>query len=144
MTSERNPFKEIERLFEQMTQQFDDSGGLPEAAPFGSTKSISVDVAEDDDEYVVTADLPGFEKDQIDVRVIDRRLRIEADAESETEDRDETYLRNERRRRSVQRSISLPGMVDEENATASYRNGVLTVTLPKADPDSAGQSLEVE
>ena len=143
MAAGRNPFKEIERLFEQMVQQFEESSEGRGSTPFGLTRhEISVDVRDEDDQFVVTADLPGFEQDQISVEAQDRRLLLRAESETETEEQDETYLRSERMHRTVQRHIDLPEAVDAEAATAEYRNGVLTVTLPKAEME--GESIDVE
>lgn len=105
----------------------------------------SVDVADNGEEFVVAADLPGFDTEDIDVSIREDVLRIEAEHEEERDegaegDRDEgRYIRRERRHQSVGRSVTLPERVDEESVTAEYRNGVLTVTLPKSsaqDDDS--------
>ncbi len=99
----------------------------------GGMHDVSVDVSETDDEIVVTADLPGYQKEDIEVGVKDRRLTVEAERSEESEDENERYLRQERSHQHVSRSVSLPEAVDEESASATYRNGVLTVTLPKLD-----------
>lgn len=126
-------------MMNRMSRQFGGSmgGGM---GPMGDMSQlgggdISMDVADQGDEYVVTADLPGFEKEDIDVTLQGDQLRIEAEHSSETEEGDESdgeYLRKERRHQSTSRSVSLPEEVDEESVSAQYRNGVLTVTLPKA------------
>lgn len=131
----RDPFKEIEELFEQLNDGFADVGrDLGEEFGGGG---IHVDVADADDEIVVTADVPGFDPEDIDVSVTDRQLRIAAEhsEEAETEEEDTKYYRRERSRRSVSRTVSLPADVKETEADASYENGVLTVTLPKASED---------
>ncbi|MBP1988031.1 Hsp20/alpha crystallin family protein [Halolamina salifodinae] len=136
MSGRRDPFKEIEELFEQLNEGFADVGrDLGEEFGGGS---IHVDVAEGDDEIVVTADVPGFDPEDIDVSVSDRQLQIAAEHTEETEEQSEEevkYYRRERSRRSVSRTVSLPTDVKEEEADASYENGVLTVTLPKTGGD---------
>ena len=132
-----DPFSEIEQLFDRMSREF---GGSPFAAAAGA---VAVDVEERDDAFVVTADVPGFSKDDIDVTLADRTLRIRADREEETEESDADYLRRERRVSSAERSVTLPSAVEEEGITATYKNGVLTVTLPKQSGDG-GQRIEVE
>jgi HSP20 family protein len=100
---------------------------------------MRIDVADHDDEIVVTADLPGFEKDDIDLSIAGEALTIRADRGVDAEHESENYVRRERRRHSVRRTVPLPAAVREADATASYTNGVLTVTLPKeavADDDS--------
>ena len=94
--------------------------------------STAVDLVEHDDKFVATFDLPGFEKDDVEIRVTDHTLRIEADhEETETDDEDSSYIRRERHHRSVRQSVRLPEEVDTESATARMKNGVVTVTLPR-------------
>lgn len=141
MVNRRNPFEDIERMFDRMSEQFEDVGEVTEM----ETGRISVDVAEDGEEVTVTADLPGFDKDDIDISVRDGRLTIRAQRDEETEEsQEETYHRRERIHREVSRTLRLPADVEEENASATYQNGVLTVTLPKAKTDPEGHSIDVE
>ena len=131
MSRRNNPFEEIEELFDRMSR-----GGMGGMGGMGGAHDVSVDVSETDSEVVVTADLPGYDKDDIEVGVKDRRLTVEAERNEETEDEGEQYLRQERTHRRVSRSVSLPEAVDEEAASATYHNGVLTVTLPKLNADA--------
>ena len=127
-------------MMNRMSRQFEESMGGPDLSQLTGGTGTSIDVADHDDEFVVTADLPGFQKDEIDVSLRGDRLHVEADHEQEREEtggEDETrYLRKERRHQSVSRSVTLPEDVDEENVSATYRNGVLTVTLPKLHVES--------
>jgi HSP20 family protein len=148
MAGRRNPFEEIEEMMNRMSRQFEESmGGADWRELAGGRGGTAVDVAERDDEYVVTADLPGFEKDDIEVSLRDDQLSIEADHEEASETGDESdegrYIRRERRHRSVGRSVGLPGDVDEERVSAGFQNGVLTVTLPKASADE-GDSHNID
>lgn len=125
----RNPFRPFEELFEEMEDQFSHArvelGGEVGTAP--------VDVVEWDGEFVVIADLPGFEKADIDLRLTDNTLHIEAEHKAEEEEFEgEHYLHRERARTDVSRTVPLPEDVDEDAVSATYENGVLTVTLPKA------------
>ncbi|WP_020222210.1 Hsp20/alpha crystallin family protein, partial [Halarchaeum acidiphilum] len=73
----RNPFDDIDRLFDRLNRQFEDAAEMLEEGQgdaFGS--GFAVDVEDADDEFVVTVDLPGFEKEDVDVRVQDRSLSI--------------------------------------------------------------------
>lgn len=108
---------------------------------------LAVDVADEGDSFVLTADLPGFERDDIDVEVHERTLRIDATHQSETEqerEADENYIRRERSKRSLSRSVTLPEDVDEGAASAAFENGVLTVTLPKSHAAEESTSVEIE
>ncbi|MFC7081863.1 Hsp20/alpha crystallin family protein [Halorussus caseinilyticus] len=103
-------------------------------------------MADHGDEFVVTADLPGYQKSDIDVTLRGDHLQIRAESEQESEETDEDdgqYIRKERRHRAVNRSVTFPEDVDEEGISAQYRNGVLTVTLPKMSAEE-GDSHHID
>lgn len=130
----RNPFDEIERMFDRMSSQFDPMEGGALGGSLGG--SVPVDVEDTGDEYVVTADLPGYDREDVDVQLAGERLTVSADHTESTETGDEGhYVRRERRQRSVSRTVRLPEAVDESGTEARYQNGVLTVTLPKVDAE---------
>lgn len=148
MSTRSNPFEELERLFERMSRQYDEaSRRWGSDGPFGwgeaEFEPMAIDLVERDDEFVVTVDLPGFEKDDVDLRVTDHTLRIEAEREEATEEGDERYLRRERRHESATRSIRLPEEVDTESVTARMNDGVLTVTLRKLEAEQA-RSIDIQ
>ncbi|WP_254829960.1 Hsp20/alpha crystallin family protein [Haloglomus salinum] len=147
MSSRPNPFREVERLFETMGRQFDDAAHMFEGegplGRFAELDEMAIDLVERDDEFVVTVDLPGFERDDIEVTVTDHTLRIEAEHEAETEEEDDSYLRRERRHQSASRSVRLPGEVDRDAVAGTMKNGVLTVTLPKAEAEDA-HTIDIE
>ena len=118
-----DPFNGIEKFF------FSDpffSDSKTAVAAFGT------DVTDEGDCYKLTADLPGFRKEDINIDVEDGILTISAERSEETEDSDKKgkYLRRERTYGSYKRSFSL-GEVDEDTITAKYTDGVLTLELPK-------------
>lgn len=94
--------------------------------------SMPVDVAEEEDRYLVEASIPGFPADDINVSVHDGVLTIKAETENETERQKANYRLRERHVGSLQRRFTLPSTVDEEHVTAQYDQGVLTLSLPKA------------
>jgi len=144
MSDRCNPFEEIEELFDQLNSGFPElDRGL--GAELGG-QGIKVDVADNRDEIIVAADVPGFSSGDIDVTVQDRRLTIAAESSGATEEEDETaqYYRRERTRRSVSRTVTLPTDVEETEASASYENGVLTVELPKVTAGEGGVDIEVK
>lgn len=93
------------------------------------------DIKELDGSYVMEAELPGFRKEDIELEVKDGMLTISATHNEETEEKDEkgNYLRRERRYGSFSRRFDVAG-IDEKNITASYEDGILKLTLPKAAP----------
>jgi HSP20 family protein len=120
----------MERAFERMGKQLESIG--PEVV----SETIRVDVVDDGDAYVVTADLPGFDRSDIEVTLANRRLELSAERETESEEEGPDYVRRERRRGSLRRTVPLPERVDADGTEATYENGVLTVTLPKHEADS--------
>lgn len=131
----QNPFEEIDRLFDRISSEFTEF----EPAT-GVSGSVAVDVADTGDAFEVTADLPGYASDDIDVTLPDpQTVRIDATqgTTAETEDDDRQYLRQERTHRSKSRTVPLPNRVQKESTEASHDNGVLTVRLPKQEAGDA-------
>jgi len=144
MARPTNPFNEISHLFERMQSDFEEMARTWSEEPEVVSSSVRVDLENKDDEFVLTAELPGFEKDDIDVRVTDRTLRLEAEHAEETEEEEEgEYVKRERHRASVARLISLPERVDADEISAAFNDGVLTVRLPKSEPMTQGKQIEI-
>lgn len=145
--ADRNPFDELDELFDRMQRNMEratrmwESEGLDSGLP--GVASMNVDLEDRGDEFVLTGDLPGFETEDIDVRMQEQTLHITADHDESSEESDGEYVHRERRQTSIKRSVPLPSPVDADDVTASYNNGVLTVRLPKADPDSDGTQIDV-
>jgi HSP20 family protein len=149
MSSRSNPFEELERMFDRLSRQFDDAtrvwGVEEDWWPTGDRDEMAVDVADAGDEFVVTVDLPGFGRDDVTVEVSDHTLHVEADRDETTEEAEEgAYLRRERTHRSLSRAIRLPDEVDRENVSARLHNGVLTVTVEKAEPTTEPRRIDIE
>lgn len=148
MDARSNPLDELERFFERMSSQLDDGKMWDSSSPLGRWSPeigrAAVDLVERGDEFVATVDMPGFDRDDIDIRVTDHRLRIQAEREDVLDEEKEEgrYIRHERRQKSADRSIRLPGDVDPEGVTAKMKNGVLTITLPKLE--ESGRGIEIE
>jgi len=146
--SKRNPFDELDDLLDRMQENMERAAQAWDPTAIGGELSgaspMSVDLEDRGDELVLTGDLPGFETDDIDVRIKERTLRITAERDEMSEAEAGEYIRRERRHSSVSRSIPLPTAVDADGITATYNNGVLTVRLPKAEPSSDGTRIDVE
>jgi len=130
--------REIDRLF--------DSFGLGLRWPFSRSlfaaeplfqreltwpKMPAVDVVESDKAYEITADLPGMDEKNIEVKVADGVLTIKGERQEEKEEKKKDYYLQERSFGSYQRSFELPDSVDPDKIEASFKKGVLSVTLPK-------------
>lgn len=92
-----------------------------------------MDVIENDQAFKVTMEVPGIDKDDIEVRLVQDRLTIRGKQRGEEEHRGRDTYRLRRSRRIFRRSVELPGQIDRDQVTASLRRGVLTVQLPKRD-----------
>ena len=103
-----------------------------------------VDVVEKDKEYEITAELPGLDEKNIEVKLSDDVLTIKGEKKEEKEEKQKDYYLSERRYGSFQRSFRLPDGVDAEKIEARFKNGVLTLSLPLFVPGGkmeAGLSL---
>ncbi len=97
--------------------------------------AFRTDIQDLGESYLLEADLPGFNKEDINLDLKDNVLTISAAHQEHKEEKDEkgSYLRRERRYGSFQRSFDVSG-IDESNISAAYENGVLKLTLPKEQP----------
>ena len=116
--------EQVNRLFESTFPRRSDNSALTTWAP-------AVDIYETENELVVKADLPDVSEKDLDVRVENNMLTIRGERKFEKKVEEENYLRVERTYGTFSRSFSLPNTVNNEAIKADYKNGVLTVTLPK-------------
>jgi HSP20 family protein len=132
-----NPFDD---LLNEFTKGF---WVKPLAMPAGAELSIKVDVKEDDKSYTVRADIPGVKKEDIQVDVEGNMISLRAEAKQEKEEKKgEKVIYSERSYGMVSRSFSLPAEVDSKGAKAEYKDGVLSLTLPKKG-DGGGKRISV-
>lgn len=140
MRDETSALEEFEHLLDRMNRQIGQisrSFRQGEPASVLRENSVAVDVVERDDGFLITADLPGFEKEDVDVRVTDHTLRINADRTTSEEVEEENYIRRERSERSISRTVALPDEIDEDSVKAELNKGVLSVTVPKTETSKA-------
>lgn len=119
---------EIDRLFED----YFNGNRLPSMkARFESMLAPDIDVSETDKEIQVSAELPGVEEKDVDVTLADGRLTIKGEKKQESEEKDKEFHRVERSYGSFERTLSLPDEIDENKVSATFKNGVLSVTIAK-------------
>lgn len=117
--------------------------------PFGGIlrpeRAMKVDVRDDGDHYTLEADMPGVSKDNLKVEVSGGVLTLSADYDQTKEDKDadERYVYRERRCGSVRRSFNVEG-IREEDITARFQDGVLTLELPKREAPAAPETRTIE
>ncbi len=127
---------EFDRVIGDMQKQFSDvmgqlAGAAQQVPMLGGTGTV-VDVVEREDEIIVVADLPGVDREEITVRLLDARtIRITARREEEKEEHEVGYHMRERRYGAISRTVTLPTDVLEEEAAATFKNGVLEVRMKK-------------
>ena len=134
-----DPWGDIVSLREAMNNLLEESFVHPRPGTPGPgmASSLALDVKETPEKFIITASVPGVPPTDIDITVLGDTLRISG-RRKEKEDGQETgegsrWLLRERRFGAFERTVSLPSVVDSENAAADFKDGVLTVTLPKAD-----------
>ena len=116
---------------------FDDFFRVPARNTQGTREFYpSVDIKEDDNQIVLTSDLPGIDQKDIKVTVEDGTLTLSGERKFEKSTDEENFHRVERSFGSFQRSFSLPETVDEDKIVANYKNGVLELMLPKTKPET--------
>ena len=127
-----NPFRD----FEEMSRSFWDNNNV---------SAFRTDITEKDGKYVLEADLPGFKKEDISVDIDKDCVTITAEHKSEEkEENADSYIRRERYYGSYTRSFNVKG-IDTEAITAAYNDGVLTLTMPKKEPEvPAARRLEIK
>lgn len=125
----RNPIRQLKRVFEQCKLC------LWHARTRDEINTSTVDVTERSEAFILTCALPGFEADGIAIRVVDHVLNLHAEREAEETAETDHYSHYERRQTDVSWTIALPGAVAERGISASFRGGVLTVTMPKERPE---------
>jgi HSP20 family protein len=129
--------KEMDRLFDRFFES-----GWPETPALGEWEP-TVDVTEDKDTVTVKAELPGVEQKDIGVTLQDGVLTIKGEKHAEKEEKDKRHHRVERSYGAFVRSIRLPATVETGKVTAAFKDGVVTITLPKA-PEAKGTTIPVK
>ncbi len=138
-----DPFEEIRRTQERLNQLFEDFMPMEEWGG-GKVYTPAIDIKEEDDKLVVTTDLPGINKEDVQINLKEDILEIGAKTGKEKETEEEGYLRRERAYTQFYRAVRLPASVKEEGSTAKMENGVLTITLPKMQLGEPAKKITIE
>lgn len=132
-----SPLARLRNQIDQMFEQPDFAVG-----DFFGGWTPAVDVLDDQDKLTVKAELPGFKKEDLNVTLHENNLIISGERRCEDEQKEGDFYRCERYYGKFHRSISLPSSVEATSIDAKYRDGVLTVTLPKSEK-AKGKRIEV-
>jgi HSP20 family protein len=129
-----DPFRalqtEINRAFETFWRVFPRPSGR--AMPFEAS-GLRVDVSETDKEIEISAELPGLDENDIDVSLTEDVLTIKGEKKTEKEEKKKDYYISERSHGAFRRSIPLPAGTDRDRVRATFKNGVLSITIPKTE-----------
>jgi HSP20 family protein len=137
-----DPFRELDRLQNEVNRLFEGYTSTPErgaggggqnGAMTGRMWSPAVDVAENENEIVLRAEVPGMKQEDIDIELTGDTLTLRGERKFENEDRKETFVRIERSYGRFQRSFTLGVPVQHDAVRATYRDGVLEIHLPKSE-----------
>lgn len=141
------PFEEMDRLFDLLSPrgwlrpvQWDVPRGLDWIT---DSRYPRVDILDHEAEILVRVEIPGVKKEDLDISLIENTLSIRGRSREENEERQGSFFRREISRGTFERTLILPGAVDAEHAKASFKDGLLELTLPKLEP-SKRHSLKIE
>jgi len=138
------PWNSMEQLRREMGRMFEQHPSAEEGSSIATSDwTPAVDIKETKNEFLIHADIPGVDPDDIDVHMEDGMLTIKGDRESETKEEREGYKRIERQRGSFYRRFSLPDTANADKISAKSKNGVLEITIPKQEKAQA-RKIEVK
>ena len=141
-----NPWDDMDRFFENVFPRNMLRFGRwpwPEWTPRFEGKLPAIDIIDHPNNIVVRAEVPGIKKEDLDVSVSNNMVTIRATTKSEENKEEGEYYRREMRQGEFSRSINLPSEVDSSDARASFKDGILELTLPKTAP-STRRSIKIE
>ncbi len=142
----KDPFEELRSLERRMNQLFEELLGERRRTMLPMRPEVRqpfADIMDTGKELKVTVELPGVERENIQINATETSLDIRAEVKHEEEEKRGDYVRKERSYRVFQRSFTLPVEVDPGKAKATYKNGVLEITLPKLKEEKK-RSIKVE
>lgn len=139
-----DPLAEFASLRRAMDRVFDEPMGVRTwLRPDTTDLTFPIDLYETDNSVVVKAALPGLKPDDVDISMHDGALTIKGESKQEEETKEEGWYRREIRYGSFMRSVPLPVGVISDKAEAKFKDGLLTVTLPKAE-ESVAKTIKVK
>lgn len=133
----QSSWPELDRVFDNFKRDFEHSFASIPSFHIPSTPKLSqmsCDIIDDGDKLRVKVDVPGVKKDEIKLNIAENSIEISAEHKEEEEEKKKNFIRKERSHISYYRVLPLPERVDSNKALAKLTDGVLNITLPKANP----------
>ncbi|HKU76728.1 MAG TPA: Hsp20/alpha crystallin family protein [Pyrinomonadaceae bacterium] len=142
-----SPFSFMRRFGEGMEQLFADfgiGGLMPRGFNELAAWTPQIEMFERENELVIRADLPGLKKDDVQIELRDDSVVIQGERQEERKEEREGFYSTERTYGRFYREIPLPEGADTDEATATFRDGVLEITIPRAEGETRGRQLEIQ
>lgn len=137
--------RRMNRMFDDFFTDFDDLAPVPFRGMRTAHFTPRIDVAENDKEYTLTAELAGIDEKDVEISVVDNVLTISGEKKTEREEKDAKCCLTERSYGKFSRSVALGEEVDQDNIDASFKKGILTVHLPKIpEPKVEPKKIEIK
>jgi HSP20 family protein len=127
----RPGFMEMDSMWDRLSENFERMYEMFPTYMRQFPKDISCDLADRGDRYVLTADLPGIQDEDVKVNVTGRQVEISAEHKDVSQEKSKDYIKNERSLVKYRRILTVPERIVESDITAKMNNGTLTVELPK-------------
>jgi len=144
-------YRGFDTIFDDFRRSFDDllAPFLPMRTYFPTTFDIPiraplVDLIDEGNQYVIKTELPGFNKDDVNIEINRDMLVFKAEKKSEEEEKSENYLHRERYYASAQRMVNFPEQVDPSKVEGTMENGVLRIKIPKREPKPEEKTVRVQ
>jgi HSP20 family protein len=135
LLSKRLPFWDFEKAFSDMTKMFDAVEGPLSIRSMPRGTFPAINIYDNEKAILLTAEIPGLTAEDIELTVVENSVTIKGNRQDANSDENEKYYRRERPQGEFNRTISLPEKVDPEAVTAEYKNGILTITMPRVEKD---------
>lgn len=139
-----NIFDQFKRSFDDLLAPFAPFTAISSAWPEQAVRYPFVDLIDQGDYYTVTAELPGFSKEMVDVQVNKDALELRATTNAEKEEKNKNYLHRERAYSAFQRTIAFPEEVKPNQVEGTMKNGILELRIPKREPKPEERMTRIE
>lgn len=136
---------DMDRLFDDFKSEWANAFMVPRVWSTDLTRSPLIDLADNGKDYIVRAEIPGIEKEDLNIELTENSIEISGEMKADEKEEGKGYLRRERRYAKFYRSLPLPESILTEKADAELKDGVLTVKLPKAlQPEKKTKKVQVK
>jgi len=138
---------DMDQLFDQFRTNFTDLFWRPStslSSPFDDLRTPMMDVADLGNRYEMKVEIPGIPKENINIEVSPTNIEISAKHETEEDEKNKNWLRRERSSTSFYRSIEFPDKIKTDTVEAEFKDGILNLSLPKAEPKPEMKSTKVK